>query len=242
MTVFGIRYLKKAIPDTVTVNGYTLADGLLTVDFGESYNVLNPQVEVLCRTAVVCTLNQIDGVDYVAFTIGGVPYGQTGDDKTVTAMKASDFISGLRGDLADKNKDDFKLYFANKKATKLKEYNLKNASYSGKSKEQFIVEQLIKGPQKGKYTATLTNDTELISVATAGNICYVDFGDNFLTEQSTVSNKLVIYSIVNSLLELDNIHKVQISVEGDSALKYHDDISLAEPFIRNLDLVEQKNK
>ena len=233
---------KKAIPDTVTVNGYTLADGLLTVDFGESYNVLNPQVEVLCRTAVVCTLNQIDGVDYVAFTIGGVPYGQTGDDKTVTAMKASDFISGLRGDLADKNKDDFKLYFANKKGTKLKEYNLNNASYSGKSKEQFIVEQLIKGPQKGKYTATLTSDTELISVATAGNICYVDFGDNFLTEQSTVSNKLVIYSIVNSLLELDNIHKVQISVEGDSALKYHDDISLAEPFIRNLDLVEQKNK
>ena len=178
----------------------------------------------------------------MAFTIGGVPYGQTGDDKTVTAMKASDFISGLRGDLADKNKDDFKLYFANKKATKLKEYNLKNASYSGKSKEQFIVEQLIRGPQKEKYTATLTSDTELISVATAGNICYVDFGDNFLTEQSTVSNKLVIYSIVNSLLELDNIHKVQISVEGDSALKYHDDISLAEPFIRNLDLVEQKNK
>ena len=26
---------KKAIPDTVTVNGYTLADGLLTVDFAE---------------------------------------------------------------------------------------------------------------------------------------------------------------------------------------------------------------
>ena len=242
LQAIGNEKLQKQFRDTVTVNGYTLADGLLTVDFGESYNVLNPQVEVLCRTAVVCTLNQIDGVDYVAFTIGGVPYGQTGDDKTVTAMKASDFISGLRGDLADKNKDDFKLYFANKKATKLKEYNLKNASYSGKSKEQFIVEQLIKGPQKGKYTATLTSDTELISVATAGNICYVDFGDNFLTEQSTVSNKLVIYSIVNSLLELDNIHKVQISVEGDSALKYHDDISLAEPFIRNLDLVEQKNK
>ena len=70
----------------------------------------------------------------------------------------------------------------------------------------------------------------------------MEWGDNILTEQSTVSNKLVIYSIVNSLLELDNIHKVQISVEGDSALKYHDDISLAEPFIRNLDLVEQKNK
>lgn len=232
---------KKAIPDTVKVNRYTLADGLLTVDFSESYNLLSSQREVLCRAAVVCTLNQIEGVDYVAFTINGVPYGQTGDN-TVTAMQASDFIAGLRGDTADRNKDDFKLYFANKKGNKLKEYNLKNASYSGKSKEQFIVEQLIKGPRKGKYTATLTSDTQLISVATAGNICYVDFGDNFLTEQSTVSNKLVIYSIVNSLLELDNIHKVQISVEGDSVIKYHEDISLAEPFIRNLDLVEQKNK
>ena len=134
------------------------------------------------------------------------------------------------------------MYFANKKGTKLKEYNLNNASYSGKSKEQFIVEQLIKGPQKEKYTATLTSDTELISVATAGNICYVDFGDNFLTEQSTVSNKLVIYSIVNSLLELDNIHKVQISVRGETSIKYNEDISLEQPFIRNLDLVEQKNK
>lgn len=67
-------------------------------------------------------------------------------------MEASDFISGLRGDLADKNKDDFKLYFANKKATKLKEYNLKNASYSGKSKEQFIVEQLITPAERKIYS------------------------------------------------------------------------------------------
>ena len=67
---------------------------------------------MLCRTAVVCTLNQIDGVD-CGIHNRGVPYGQTGDDKTVTAMKASDFISGLR-ELEIRNKDDFKLYFANK--------------------------------------------------------------------------------------------------------------------------------
>lgn len=234
----------RAIPDSVMINRFSLVDGVLTVDFGENYNLMNPENEVLCRAAVVCTLDQIEGVDSVAFTIQGVPYRQNGltaenTDNAEGAMKSSDFIAGLRGSDIDMNTDDFKLYFGNAKGNKLKEYKLKNVSYRGKSKEEFIVEQLIKGPEKEKYTRTLSKDTELISVATAGNICYVDFGQNFLTGQSFVPNKLVIYSIVNSLLELDYIHKVQISVEGDSVIKYRNDISLSEPFIRNLDLVSE---
>lgn len=234
----------RAIPDSVMINRFSLVDGVLTVDFGENYNLMNPENEVLCRAAVVCTLDQIEGVDSVAFTIQGVPYRQNSltaenTDNAEGAMKSSDFISGLRGSDIDMNTDDFKLYFGNAKGNKLKEYKLKNVSYRGKSKEEFIVEQLIKGPEKEKYTRTLSIDTELISVATAGNICYVDFGQNFLTGQSFVPSKLVIYSIVNSLLELDYIHKVQISVEGDSVIKYRNDISLSEPFIRNLDLVSE---
>lgn len=235
---------QKAIPDSVMINRFSLVDGVLTVDFGESYNLMNPENEVLCRAAVVCTLNQIEGVDSVAFTIQGVPYRQNvqiteNNENAEGAMKSSDFISGLRGSDIDRNKDDFKLYFGNAKGNKLKEYKLKDVSYRGKSKEEFIVEQLIKGPEKEKYTRTLSKDTELISVATARNICYVDFGQNFLTGQSFVPSKLVIYSIVNSLLELDYIHKVQISVEGDSVIKYRNDISLSEPFIRNLDLISE---
>ena len=67
-----------------------------------------------------------------------------------------------------------------RKATKLKEYNLKNASYSGKSKEQFIVEQLIKGPQKGKYTATLTSDTELYKCCNSRKHMLCGFWRQFL--------------------------------------------------------------
>lgn len=235
----------RAIPDSVMINRFSLVDGVLTVDFSEGYNLMNPENEVLCRAAVVCTLDQIDEVDSVAFTVQGVPYRQNGqatdnaEENAKGSMKSSDFISGLRGSDTDMNMDDFKLYFGNARGNKLKEYKLKNVSYGGKSKEEFIVEQLIKGPEKDKYTRILSKDTELISVATAGNICYVDFGQNFLTEPSFVPNKLVIYSIVNSLLELDYIHQVQISVEGDSVIEYRNDISLSEPFIRNLDLVSE---
>ena len=69
---------------------------------------------------------------------------------------------------------------------------------------------------------------------------YKNYPENFLSEQSKVANELVIYSIVNSLSELNDIHRVQISINGDTTIKYHDDISLSEPMIRKLDLVESK--
>ena len=78
---------------------------------------------------------------------------------------------------------------------------------------------------------------KILSVVTANNICYVDFDENFLTEQSPVSAKMVIYSIVNSLLELDEIHRVQLSVKGETSVEYGN-ISLAHPFMRNLDIIE----
>lgn len=226
-----------AIPDNVTVNGVGITDGIATVDFSENYNEMSAQREVLCRAGVVLTLSQVPSVEYVAFTINEQPY-QKNDGNLAGAMKASDFVADLGGGDNDFAKADFILYFANEDGTMLKEYKLSDAQYGEKTKEQFIIEQLINGPEEDGYIATLSPNLELISVVTANNICYVDFAQNFNTELSKVSNQLVIYSIVNSLSELNDIHKVQISINGDSAVKYHADISLSEPFIRNLDLIE----
>ena len=226
-----------AIPPEVQINGFSMTDGIVTVDFAGNYLEIDKEKEVLCRAAIVLTLTQTEEVEYVAFTIDESPYRQA-DGNFVGAMKASDFVSDLSGDNDTHATDDFVLYFANEQGSMLKEYDLFDVKYGGKSKEEFIIEQLIRGPKKKEYVETLSNDLKLISVVTTNNICYVDFDDNFLTEQSKVSNQLVIYSIVNSLSELNEIHKVQISVNGNSEVKYHDDIPLAEPFIRNLDLVE----
>lgn len=230
---------QSAVPKNVTVNGFDLTDGIATVDFNENYNEMSRQREVLCRAAVVLTLSQIPSVEYVAFTINDYPYRKK-DGTFAGAMKASDFVADLGGGTNTFAKADFTLYFANEDGTKLKEYKLSDAKYGEKTKEQFIIEQLIKGPTKEGYTATLSPKLKVISIVTANNICYVDFAENFSTEQSNVGNDLVIYSIVDSLSELNDIHKVQISINGDSALKYHDDIPLNEPFIRNLDLLSEE--
>ena len=49
-----------------------------------------------------------------------------------------------------------------------------------------------------------------------------------------------IYSVVNTLIELPNVNKVQFSIDGEQVLKYNESMSFGEPFERNLDIVKEK--
>ncbi len=228
---------KAAVPESVIVNGFKLENGIITVDFNSEYNQLENQREVMCRAAVVLTLIQINAVDGIAFTVDDKPYEKVTGTK-LGVMDASSFVSMLRGGDDQFARADFLLYFGNEEGSKLKKYELKNANYGNKTKEEFIVDKLISGPNKDGYTATLNKNIKLRSVSTSNNICYVDFDRSFLTERSGVLDEVCIYSIVNSLCELNDIHEVQITVNKNSDIVYHKKISLSEPLIRNLDLVE----
>lgn len=228
---------KAAVPENVIVNGFKLENGIITVDFNSEYNQLENQREVMCRAAVVLTLIQINAVDGIEFTVEDKPYEKVAGSR-MGIMNASSFVSMLRGGDDQFARADFLLYFGNDEGAKLKKYELKNANYGNKSKEEFIVRKLISGPDKDGYTATLNKNVRLRSVSTSNNICYVDFDDSFLRERSGVLDEVCIYSIVNSLCELNDIHEVQITVNRDSDIMYHKKISLSEPLIRNLDIVE----
>ena len=228
---------KAAVPENVIVNGFKLENGIITVDFNSEYNQLENQREVMCRAAVVLTLIQINAVDGIEFTVEDKPYEKVAGSR-MGVMDASSFVSMLRGGDDQFARADFLLYFGNDEGAKLKKYELKNANYGNKSKEEFIVRKLISGPDKDGYTATLNKNVRLRSVSTSNNICYVDFDDSFLRERSGVLDEVCIYSIVNSLCELNDIHEVQITVNRDSDIMYHKKISLSEPLIRNLDIVE----
>lgn len=227
---------KSAIPKEVSVQGYSIVDGIAKIDFDDKYYELSPKRELLCRSAVVLTLMQVKDVEYVAFTVNDYPC-KGKDGKYLNAMNESDFVSDI-GSRKTKATSDFTLYFANKEGTALKEYKLKDISYGDKTKEEFIISQLIEGPEQEGYYRTISSKVKVLSVVTANNICYVDFDENFLTEQSQVSGKIVVYSIVNSLSELDEVHRVQLSVKGDTSVKYNGGMSFSHPFIRNLDIIE----
>lgn len=230
---------KAAIPAEVTVNGYDIDNGTVTVDFSKSYKQLKNRREVLLRAAVVFTLCELKSINFVKFKVDGKDFEKSSGHK-LGKMNASSFVSELRGTEDEYAKADFLLYFGNSDGTKLKAYELKEAKFGNMTKEQFIVTKLINGPESGGYTPTLNKNVKLNSVIISNKICYVDFDESFLSERGGVSDKLMVYSIVNSLSELNGVHEVQITINGSSNNKLHNNMSLREPFIRDLDLVEKE--
>ena len=110
---------------------------------------------------------------------------------------------------------------------------------SNVSMERLIVEQLLSGPREGeKAYPTVNPETKIVSVNIKDGTCYVNLDSTFLTQIYNVTSEVTIYSLTNSLIELANVNRVQISINGDTNVSYKENISLSTVFERNLELVE----
>ena len=67
----------------------------------------------------------------------------------------------------------------------------------------------------------------------------MDFSKEFLNKEDNITDYVAIYSVVNTLVELPSVNKVQFSIDGEQVLKYNQNINFGEAFERNLDLVRE---
>ena len=70
-------------------------------------------------------------------------------------------------------------------------------------------------------------------------VCYVNLSEDFLTQIYNVTTEVTLYSIANSLAELPNVNKVQISIDGESNMMFRESVNLTTVFERNLDIMEE---
>mgnify|MGYP002766046836 CR=1 FL=1 len=204
---------------------YEVEDGKLVINVDKAYSELSVTTEVLVRAAVVRTLTQLSNVKYVTITVEGSQlYDNAGE--LVGWMNAEQFINNELVKV--------KLYFANADGDKLiAAYREKHYS-TNTPLERFVVEELIAGPSgqiEGLYPV-INPETKIINILTKDGICYVNLDSSFLTVVNNVSTEVAVYSIVNSLVELDNINKVQILVNGEVPSTFSN-----STFERNLDYV-----
>lgn len=106
------------------------------------------------------------------------------------------------------------------------------------SMEKLVVEYLVKGPDIDGVYPVINPGTKILSVTVKDGICYVNFDENFMTQLYNVTADVVIYSIANSLVELPNVNKVQIAVNGKTDIVYRETFNLSNLYERNLDLVK----
>lgn len=215
---------------------YSLKSEKLLLNVSKEYLDLTNTQEILVRAAIVKTMTQLEDINFVGFTVEGQqltdsrgnPIGWESQDQ---------FVENEGNEINTYEQVVLTLYFANETGdglmacTRTKEYN------TNISKEKLIVEELIAGPNNENAYPSVNSQTKVASVAVQDGICYVNLDESFLTPVPNVTAEVTMYSIVNSLVELSNINKVQISVNGDSNVVFRDSFSLDKYYERNLDLI-----
>ena len=237
-TVSGKLEYKAPLSGDFNLLDYSIAEDQLTLTFDENYKWQPVTTEVLVRAAIVRTLTQIEGIQYVSFQIKSEPLTDA-SGTVIGIMNADMFIDNAGNEINTYEKVKLTLYYANEDGDGLKAVNRTVVYNSNIAMERLVVEQLIAGPrEEEKVFPTINPDTKVVSVNVKDGICYVNLDSAFLTQIYNVTSEVTIYSVINSLVELSNVNKVQISINGDTNVNYKENISFSTVFERNLELVE----
>lgn len=229
---------KAPVSGAVKLRSYTINKDQLVLDFEESYRSQSATTEVLARAAIVRTLTQIKGIQYISFQINSEPLTDA-LGSLVGVMNADLFIDNEGNEINTYERVKLTLYLANEEGNKLTTVTRSVVYNSNIPMERLILEQLIAGPLEGeKAYPTINQNTKIVSVNVKDGTCYVNLDNTFLTQTCPVSSEVTIYSITNSLAELPGINKVQISINGDANVNYKENINLSTFFERNLGLLE----
>ena len=225
---------KVPLSGSLKLLGYSVTEDQLTLNFDEGYLTQSVTTEVLVRAAIVRTLTQIDGIRYISFQIKTEPL-KDASGNVIGVMTADMFVDNAGNEINTYEKAKLTLYLANETGDRLEKVT-RTVIYSS----NISMEQLIAGPQEGdKVYPVMNPDTRIVSVNTKDGICYVNLDNTFLTQIYNVNSEVTIYALTNSLVELPNVNKVQISINGDTNVSYKENISLSTVFERNLELVDQ---
>ena len=234
------KELKATLSGGINIINYSLEGEQVTVSLGEKYKELSRTTEVLTRAALVRSLTEIPGVTYVMITVGGEPLTDLAGN-ALGIMTADMFVDNEGEQMNSYEKVTIRLYFANESGDSLIPINrelVHNIDVSNISMEKLIVEQLVAGPANDESYPTINPQTKLLGVTVKDGICYVNLDSSFLTPVNNVTSDVTIYSIANSLVELSNVNKVQISIDGKKDIKFRDKYNLTTIFERNLQLVQ----
>ena len=201
---------------------------ICAVDLSARYNELSLTEQLYCKNAIVLTLTEFEFINGVVFSVEnnelmsarGAPAGIFTSKNTRLNPELSPLRTNMRS---------ITLYF-------LKDGELVQETRTVEVPgdiEHAIVEQLIQGPRTDALP-TLNPDLKLKSTNTTDGICYVDFGPEFLRTQltGTESDIFAIYSIINSLTELNAVGKVQILSDSVTINETIGNIDLSIPLSR----------
>lgn len=220
------------------VESRTLNKTVLSISFQNSFASISPMEQLLFVSSYVLTMTQIPSVEAVSFYMGDEPLKNASGENYDT-LTASSFTNNIGEGTLLLTKESVTYYFLDETSMHLKSFSEEIRLNSNTSKEQYIVNRLVKGPKASQTDcrAVMDSSVKVLSVTTKEGVCYVNFDAKFLEGAIGIDPNLTVYAIVNSLTELSNVNYVQISVNGETAYTLGD-VDLSVPLQRNLNYIK----
>jgi len=220
------------VPSDIEFKSIALVNDTAIIDVSSAYYKMTDTEEVICRSSLVWTLTSLDFVQGVSITVDGQPLRSVSGN-AMGVMNRNNVI--IHGEISAETTEYaiLSLYFANSEKTDLAVEERVVEVNANQAREKTIVEQLIEGPKNADLTRTIPVETKIRDVTTTSDgTCYVDLTQDFVTKHSggEMEELLTVYSIVNSLCELDYVKKVQFLVGGEKLEYYKGYLEFATPF------------
>ena len=228
-----------AVAADITISDISLSGNTMSIALQGPWDTMRAPNRMLFLAAVTRTLTQLKDVDGILFTMNGEALTDESGNM-MGVLRSASFVDNAVDNPEDYREAVIALYFANEAMDGLVKVERTVVYRSSSSMERIVVEQLLRGPEDSGAKASLPNTASLLSINVRDGVCYVNFDSKFITEVLGSYDYVPVYSVVNSLTELPNVDKVQISINGSSETGFQRDIlSFAIPFTRNMRYVEE---
>ncbi|HOJ79848.1 MAG TPA: GerMN domain-containing protein [Clostridiales bacterium] len=230
--------LRKPIPPGTEILGISIKDGTAIVDLSKEFLNSSGLDEVTSRLSIVNTLTEIEGVDRVRLRIEGEdmagPSGKPlGDMEPARLDEEGRPLPGKTMTVV--------LYFSDNEAMYLVGEPRDIEIPAGVSPEEAVLAELMAGPRNDDLWDAIPDGTKLLSVDTKDGVCTVNFSREYIENSpgGTAAERMAIFSVVNTLTELEGIDKVQFLVEGRKEKIYTHAI-FDEPFSRDESIISKQ--
>ena len=196
-------------------------------------------VELLARYSIIMTLCQFENIKKVKIYINDEDLRSDGGKGEIVVPLGSSSLRTESPTGSEARTEKFiTLYFTDKDGKHLHPETRK-ASMTDNSIEKTVVTELIKGPVSPDLKRTFSKNTEIVSIETTEEVCFVNFTGAFLSgiESGSQEEKIAVYSVVDSLARIAGIEKVQILMD---AKKPENDVNqlFSAPLDNNSKLLE----
>ncbi len=234
--------LTTPIPSDITLLDYNLNSYILDLNLSQDYNLLSNIDKIFLKSSLVWTYtnNPVLNISGVRILVNGQEILNSFGEK-VGILSTENIVINPSISPEKLTISQALIYFGDECLDKLIAENKLLQVRQSQTIEYQIVEKLISGPDSAQHVRTVPANTKIKNIKTEEGICYVDLSSDFLARNTlTVTEEVAIYSIVNSLVELDEINKVQFLIEGKKVDTYGATLDISSPLDKNENIVQQK--